>query len=95
MTLPLHQYVSLHRGSNESLSSMLGRLLSVEYGNTGDAGEQVCWSGFIDRPFREQEPRCFLCGGDDAVLPDLPGFDGYGGVPSFRVHGAAPRGVAA
>jgi hypothetical protein len=94
MTLP-HEYPRFLGGGNESLSSMLGRLLSVEYGNTGDAGEQVCWSGFIDRPFCEQEPRCFLGGGYDAVLPDLPGLHCYGGVPSFRVHGAAPRGVGA
>lgn len=95
MTSPLHQYVRLHRGSNESLSSMLGRLQTVQDIDAGKSSVEVCWSGFIDRPFREQEPRRFLCGGYDAVLPDLPGFDGYGGVPTFRVHGAAPRGVAA
>ena len=93
MTLP-HEYPRFLSGSNESLSSMLGRLQTVQDIDAGKSSVEVCWSGFLDRPFREQEPRCFLCGGDDAVLSELCGLDGYGLGPSFRVHGAAPRGVA-
>src|SRR5690606_20733209 len=70
---------------NESLSCMLGRLLSVEYGNTGDTGEEVCWSG-LDRPVLNQEPGGF--GGTEyyAELADFLGLQRDSHGPSLLVH---------
>lgn len=94
MTSPLHQYVSLHRGSDESLPCELRWLFPVEYSKTCFTGGEVCWSGFF-RPTQQQELASIGRGRDHPHLSGLPSEHGYGGVPSFRVHGAAPRGVAA
>lgn len=88
MTSP-HEYPRFIGSTNKRLSRVLRRLHAVQDIEAGNPSGEVSRSRITHRPFREQEPRCFLCGGDDAVLPELPGLDGYGLGPSFRVHGAS------
>lgn len=93
MTLGLDKDTSFLSSGNERLSSVIWLSLPLKDGETGYSSIEVSGTG-LDRPSLQQEPCGFLCGGDVSDTAEPFGLHLDGLVPSFRVHGAAPRGVA-
>jgi len=94
MTSRLHKDSCLLRSGDKRPSGELGRLFPLKHIEAGKLCVEM-QRPRLDRPFLQQELSRFLGTRDDAVLSGLPGEHGYGLVPSFRVHGAAPGRVEA
>ena len=94
MTLRLHENTRFIGRRDKRVSGVFGRHFPAQHGDTRLPREKMPRLRLY-RPLLQQEPCRFLGTRDDAMLSDIRGLDGNGLGPSFRVHGAAPRGVAA